>query len=417
MELRSFIKVFTWEEEDRERVILGPDTRLNPETHRAQLGSWDSDTYPTDDDLYVKSWVANPIAVKEWQGFEAITTHVKIDGVQVTSVKFRLSDGTDQYWWNGSAWAVNTTDWNTEEEVAANIPAFPATARKLQVVANLKTTDSSATPELVGVKVLFGCLLDDEIEDLVLRSLVPKLRSDVRPITRFPVEKAETGVTIALGDFTLDGDYRVVDVDAAFNHTDDAVHDTDIYDSHTSNPDGTVDVITLSASVTAGKTVWLRLIYEPVVAVETSRDYVEVEHIPSLLIDTIIYAGKELWGEDHVGNKGDGTAKVLPGPLQGPLDLTLRGMADKLVDHMRLASKVKRFFGANKILTSTGLDESYTLRLIDEHEHTAGSNAEDIHTWRKTFRVENFRIWTRDVQDGYLVQRFVISGSVDVTVE
>ena len=424
MEIRSFIKLFTWTEEDRGRVVLGTDTRLNPVTHRAQLGTYGVNAFPTADDLYVKSWVSNPRAVKQWQGFEATVIHKNIEDVQVTSVNYRLSDGTDQYWWNGSSWEVNTSSWNTEEEVAANISQFPVIARKIQVVVNLKTTDPTVTPELVEIKVLYGALLDSEVEDMVLRSLIPALRSYVHPVTRVPLAKAGSNNTIDLNDYKTDADFRFVGVDAVFNDTDDPQHDTDLYESHTvrSTPgvpwtDGTVDVITLNALVDDGKRVWLRMLYEPVVAIETSRDWYELEHIPSLIIESITYEARKLPGEDYVGNKGDGTAVIVPAPLQGRLSLGLRGVAGLLVDHNRLADKVKRFFGDNPTLASTGLDESYRLWLVDEHEHRGGPNAEDIHTWRKTLRIENFRVWDQGARGGYLVKRFVITGSLGVTVE
>jgi len=423
MELRSFIKLFTWEESDRRRIVLGSDTRINPDTNRAQLGSYDSSVYPTDSDLYVKSWIANPGEVREWQGFEATIIHKTVNGVQVTGEGFRLSDGTDEYWWNGASWETNTADWNTEVEVAENISSFSATARKIQIVVNLSTTDETQTPELVEVKVLFGALLDSELEDLVLRSLVPALRSGVRPITRFVLTAIETD-QIDLKQFKLDGDYRVVDVDAVFNETTDPNHNTDLYQSHTlrSEPtdswvDGQVDVITLSSSVSIGNTLWLRLRYEPVVAIETSRDYYEIEHVPCLCIERITYEAREFGGDHHVGNKNDYTAKVLKSPLQGTLEMSLVGMSGKLVDNERLNGEVNRFFGSSRVIRSTGLDESYRLRLMREHEHRSRANAADLRTWTKIIRVENFRTWHRSVEDGYLVNRFLIQGDASVTVE
>jgi hypothetical protein len=425
MELRKFIKLFTWHELDRERVVLGPDTRLNPETNRAQLGTYGEEDYPTADNLYVKSWVANPRAVRQWQGFEATVIHKRAgnDNAIKTSAAFRLSDGTSEYWWNGGAWVVSTASWNTEAEVAANISEFPATERKLQVVVNLKTTDPSVTPELVEVKVLYGALLDSEIEDMVERSLMPALRA-LRPITRVTLAKAGSDTSIELNTYKLDTDYRVVDVDAVFNHTDDPEHVVDLYESHTtrstpSDPwtDGTVDVITLNALVAAGKTVWLRLRYEPVVAVATSRDWYELEHVPALIIESVTYRGNKLGGEDHVGNKSDGSAWVIPAPRQGRLELTLRGVADKLIDAERLNHAVLGFFGDHPSLRSTGLDEPYRLWLVSEQEFRGRPNAEDVHEWRKTFRIENFRVWDQGAEPGYLVQRFLVRGSLDVVVE
>jgi len=423
VELRSFIKLFTWEESDRSRVVLGPNTRLNPDTNRAQLGSYDSAIYPTDADLYVKSWVANPGEVREWQGFEATILHKTANGVQVTGEGFRLSDGTNEYWWNGASWAIDVANWNTEAEVAANISSFPVVARKLQVVVNLSTTDETQTPELVEIKVLFGALLDSELEDLLIRSLVPAIRAGVRPVMRFVLTATGTD-QIDMKQFKLDGDYRVVDVDAVFNHSDDSSHEADLYLSHTVRSDptdswvnGQVDTITLSASVSVGNTLLLRLKYEPVVAIETSRDYYEIEHVPCVVFERISYVAREHGGEHYVGNKASHTAKVLKSPLQGTLEMTIVGMSGKLVDHERLDAEVSRFFGSNRVIRSTALDESYRLRLISEHEHRSRPNAADLRTWTKIIQVENFRTWHRAVEDGYLVTRFLVTGDVSATVE
>lgn len=417
MELRDFIKHFTFTEADRAYVTLGTDTRLNPDTHRAQLGTYGVATYPTDADLYVKTRLTNPEAVREWKGFEAYVVHKKVNNTQVTSVGFRLSDGTNEFYWNGSTWEVNTSDWNTEDEVSANISAFPVTSKKLQVVVNLVTTDSSVTPELEEIRVLYGALLDSELEDMILRTIVRQLKT-IRAVTRFPVKKASTGDTIDLDDFPLDADYNVVDVDSAFNHTDDPNHATDIYASHTTKANGQVDVITLTGSIDAGKTVWLRLLYKPSIAVQTSRDYSEIEKIPSLLIEGVRSVNAvPRHGKDYVGKRSDFSAVVVPSPTQGDLEFTLLAIADKVVDGLRLSAAVKRWFGDNPIIRSSGLDEAYSLRLVDEYEHRGTASEEDMFSWRATFRVQQFNMWHRGSQAGYLVKRFKTTGNVDVTVE
>ena len=413
MELRYFIKRFTWEEEDRDRIVLGPNTRLNPNTNRAQLGSYQSDVYPTDPDLYVKSWVAVPDAVRQWAGFQTQIIHKSIDGVQVTSDGFRLSDGTDEFWWNGLSWEVNTANWNTENEVAVNIPSFSAAPRKLQVIVNLQTSNELVTPELVEIKVLYKAKLDSELEDMLLRSLVWSLNNGVAFITRFPIQQSTTGATLNLGDYRIDGDYTVLDVDSVFNNDADPEHNDDLLSSYDPN----TGVITLTSSIDAGTNLWLRLRCVPVVAVETSRDWYEVEHVPSLIIERYeesnMAAGAE---EDYVGNKVTGEAVVVPPPLQGTLECVLVGITANLVDGLRLSNAVKRYFNNNPFITSTALDERYRLWLVREHEQSGEPNSKDLHTWRATLRVAEYRVWAKDAQDGYLVKRFVVTGDADLEV-
>lgn len=421
MELRQFVKHFYFRDSDRSLLTLGTDTRVNPLTNRAQLQEDSNNEYPTSDDLYVKSRLTNPLAVREWQGFEAFIAHKKIYGETKTSAGFRLSDGTDEFYWNGSAWEVNTSDWNTEAEVSANISSFSVASRKLQVVVNLKTTDKTVTPELVEIRVLYGGVLDDEIEDIIVRTLLPALRG-LRPITRFVETMVVLSDTVDLwdseGNTKFEGAYKIVDVDSAYNDTDDPDHLTDIYQSHTSKPSGEVDVVSLTTGVAAGKDVFLRLKYEPVVAVETSRDFYEIDMLPQLVIEDIAFVdATEFPLDDHVGDRDTGTARVLPGPLQGDLLCSMVGMADKLVDVQRLGAAVSRYFGQTPLLTSTGLDESYRLWQVEDYDYRGSPNAQDVHTWRKVFRIQHFCVWNRPARDGNLVKRFKTTGNVIFTVE
>ena len=424
MNLKKYVKVFSWTEQDRPRVTLGPNTRIDPETHRAQLGTYGTDGFSTAADLYVKSWVANPIRMKQWLGFDATVIHKWVEGTKVTDAKFRLSDGTNQYWWNGSAWAVSVADWNTEDEIAAHIATFSTASLKLQVVVNLSTTDSAETPELVEVKVLFSAQIDSEIEDLIERSLLPLLRSEVRPVTRLTFQKSTSDNFIPLQEYQVDSDYRIVGIDAVFNHTADPDHLVDIYESHTlrttpSDPwhDQTVDVITLSAMVTSGQTVWVRAIYEAVLMIETSRDWYQLAHIPAVVIESAVYEGLQLAGEDWVGNKENGTAVAIPAPRQGKLSFDISGYADKLFDLEALSAAVTSFFGNHYSLASTGIDETYRLRLISVHEYRAAPNENDVHSFRKVACFENFRVWDKPARDDYLVKKVHFVGMLDATIE
>lgn len=425
MELRKFIKCFTWTELDRSRITLGPGTRIDPEINRACLGTYGVDEIPTDPDLFVKSWIANPTAVKAWLGFQAVIIHKKdFDGNIVTSAAFRLSDGTDQYFWDGAAWGVSGINWNTEEEVATNIGAFPVTSRKLQIVVNLRTTDDSYSPELEEIRVLYGALIDSEVEDVLERSLIPALRESVQPVTRLVITKSGSDNTIVLPNYVIETDYRLVAVDAVFNHTDDPAHDSDLFESNTlrsvaGDPwhDGTIDVITLNALVEDGKTVWLRVRYEPVVAISTNQDWYEVGHVPAIIIERVLFEGSRVVGEDFVGNKADGSAFIVPAPLQGSLSFELLGIASSLADHEALSAEVNRFFASHDPLVSTGIDEPYRLWLVDEHEHLPSPAEEELYSCRKRARIMGFRIWDKPAADGYLVRRFQVIGSAEVTIE
>jgi hypothetical protein len=362
--------------------------------------------------------------VREWVAFEAVIDHKVVNGATVTSAGFRLSDGTTDYFWNGVAWEVaGTGQWNTESEVNVGISRFPVEGKALQVVVNLVTNEDSVTPELEEVRVVYGAVMDSEIEDMVVRSFLPALREGLQSVAEFPVLLASpaSSLNLVLGnatsdnDFRLETEYRVIDVDGVFNHTDDPDHLRSLYYSHTTrtstNPrlDGTVDSVVLSEAMAAGKVLWLRLLIEPEVIVLTGRDYYELEHVPSVVIERVNFRGLGLAGEESVGNRSSGDAFVVSRPQQGPLDLSLRGIADKLTDHFRLSDAFNRFLARNPELISTGLDERYTLRLVADYDYRPTPNAEDLHNWTRTVRVEHFRVWGGDVSNDKLVKRVAVT--------
>jgi len=413
MRLQKLIKEFRFSEDVRVKLTLGTDVRLNPERHWLQLKEDADGFYPLTADLQAETWVSNPKSVKQWLGFDVEVLHTKIDTVQVTSLGFKISDGTTVRYWSGAAWVVaGASDWNTEEEIAANIDTYPVSERKLGVVINLKTTNKLATPKVKAIKVLYSSDVEFQ-EDILYRSLVPALRAGVRPRGRLIFEALTTTDTFDLDDLGIETPYNIVDVDAAFNHTDDPNHLNDLLSSYNPN----TKVVTLTASVAAGKDVWIDFLWEPEVAVTTSQDYSEVEKVPSLVLDDINLVDASVRGQpDGVVNRADGTAVTVPAPLVGDLEILAHLITDKGVDLQRFATELKRFFENNPLLTSVGTDEEYRLWVLDEFDMTTAANRGDLHTGRLRFRIVGVRYYLRDAVDGYAIKKFHLTGDMDVTI-
>lgn len=414
MRLKKLIKEFRFEEGVRSKLTLGAGTRLVPESNWLQLEEGSSG-YSTADDLTVKTWITNPQSVRQWLGFEADVVHTEIEGSTVTSVKFRLGDGTDERYWDGGTWAIaGASDWNTEEEVANNIGDFPVTDKKIQVVINLKTTSVVATPIVTRVKILFSSDIEFQ-EDLIYRSLVRLLRNELRVKGRHVITISGATDTIDLAnDYPIETPYNIRSIDGVFNHTDDSDHWTDLFSSF--NP--TTKVITLSSTVAAGKVVWIDFLWEPEVAVTTSQDYSEVDKVPSLVIDDIgLIDAVERARPETVINKSTGTGVKVFGPLQGDLDLVLHLITDKGVDQMRFADEVKKFFSNHPQLVSTGLDEEYDLWLFDEYDMRTAANRGDIHTGRMRAQIRNVLFFVRDSEDIFAVEKFILTGDLETTIQ
>lgn len=425
MRTKNYIKFLTWHDDERADVTLGPGTRINPQTNCAQLGTYGSDIYSTDLDLYVKSRVTSPQNVRRWVGFDCEVKHKFVDNERVTSVGFRLSDGVDEYWWNGAGWSVNTSSWNSEEEVAANIAAFSALAKTIQVVVNLSTLVETETPELVMVRVLYAADVVSEIEDIVERSLIPRLKSEIRPFARVPMLKHADDLLneISLSLYKIDTDYRFVGAITVYNHTDDPTHEVDLYQSHTtkSTPqdpwhDGTVDVITLSQDVDIGKTIWLEMEYEPFVNLNTNQDYYELAHVPSLVVERVTYHGRELVDANFVADRSSLTAALLRRVYQGMVELTLAVTTDKLYDSTAMQDELFTFFADHPTLESVGLDESYRFRHVGTLDFSTGLVNNELRTWRITAYVDDVLVFARGDRSAKLIERFIVNGDVSFEI-
>ena len=409
MKLKKLIKQFTWSDDDRDVVTFGASTRINPDTHKAQLTADADGLFPLTANLFVKSRLTNPQQLRRWIGFEARVIH-KLDdlGAPITSARFRLDNGTTEFYHNGASWvAAGVGDWNTEQQVADNIAAFDAIAnlRQLRVVVNLATTDQKYTPQLDWVKVLYETAVEFQ-EDLIYRSLIPALKQFIRPISQVVVPMPVTGTTLNVSAFKLETGYNLVDIDAVFNF--------DLFDEGSREnfaPNlllsfvAFTGVITLTGSIAANTKLWIRFTFEPEVAVTTSQDFIEAERLPAVILTGInlVSTMEAPSGDDSVANKGAGTAVVVPSPQQGDLEVTIVGITDKGVDQQRLQEQINAFFFNHPLLISVGIDERYRLHLISEYEAVGEPGQEENHVGRARFQIRNFKRWLRDAYDDFIV--------------
>ena len=400
----KLIKHLVFDESNIDDIERDALARVNLDVRALTLAEDAAGFYSINPDISAKTLLTRPKAVRAWLGFEADDVHFLNEyNQQVTSLGYRLSDGVDEYWWNGSGWETNMANWNTEAEVADNIASFSAVARALEVVVNLVTTDRRYTPRLRRIKILYEVQLDSYQEDIVYRSLIPAMKGAIRPIADHPIDIVAATATIALASFPTDTPYTIVGVDAVYDHTADPDHQADLFQSY----DPATKVITLSQQIQAKRKAWIRVVYQPDVIVNRSRDDINVSKVPALVLSDInLVKASDRGGVDSVANRAAGTAWELPAPKQGDLEIQLYGATSKGVDHMRLADEVKRFFDNAPLLTSTGLDEQYRLWLIDEYDMAASGQEGEIHIWRARFRVAGVCYWTREAKQVTVVSKF-----------
>lgn len=413
--LKSIVKTFEFEEKNRSLLTIGTNTRLVPEDSCIQL-KLTNGGYSTDNDLKIETWAINPNSVKQWKGFDAEVTNTKnYDGTYLTSIGYRLSDDTNEYYWNGSAWVINTTDWNTENEVSSNIDEFSVSSKKLKIIINLKTTNSAYTPKVYFISVLYNSDVNFQ-DDIIFDSLIPELESDVQPISEYLVTLSADSNTIDLtNDFPLEAPYTITDIDSCFNHTDDPNHETDIFSSYNAN----TKVITLTTTILSGKKVWIRFIYQPIVSVSTDQEYLEIAEVPALHITGINTISDIKFNHPPaIRNKGDGTAVKLDEGRLRDIEITLLTVTGKQKDQQILQDEIRSFLVNNRFLTSYGIDEEYELlKTSDFSQNTIQQDKSPIYSGEIRFVIRKVIFLQRTARDLYTIQRFVLSGDLDVEIE
>lgn len=409
--LRKLIKRFLFDESVIDDSSIDSQARINAVDRVGQLkADLLTGYFPTGADIKITTPIWSPGAVKAWVSFEAISTHAK-DATQsvVTSLSYRLTDGTSEYWWNGSAWVVNATSWNTQAEVCTNIPSFPLTLRKLGFVVNLSTSNRLYTPRLHELKVCWEAELDSFQEDIVSRSLIPALKANVRPSFRHVLPQQSTGSTLSIaGSNAPDGNFDIVSVEAVYNYTDDPNRLANLYSSF----DYATQSIALSTSVAAGKQMWVRFHAQPDVHKGKSREVAvgvlatEVTRFPAIVIKDVRETNKKAVGiDDTVVDYAAGNGWRVPGPRQADLDIMIHGYAAKPTELDRLAGELQKYLANTPLITSTGLDEQYRLWLIEDFDMRPMAEDGDIHSFAARLRVSGVLFFEKDaVQEATVAQ-------------
>ena len=419
----TLMKWLKFEEGERSQIALSDldgkgwptKIRLDPKLHCVQLmksGAF----YPLSPHLWAMTRLTRPRAVRRWVGFQAdvVLPRTVGGGVSPTHVWFRLHDGTDQ-WYYHHTWVKGTERWNTEEEIADNISTFNAlTARQLRVAVNLETSDPPLTPQCYGVRLAYEADLPSQQEDLIYRTFIPALKAGVRPVTDFVMESAgTTTIDLAALMVQVEAQHRVTGVQSVFDYTDDPSQLVNYYQSFNS----TIKVITLSAPVTFGHTLLIRVIYEPVVVFETTdQDYVTVGTLPAIVLRNLNSSRSMVAGANNeVVNKGDATAFVFPEMMRMMYDCSLSTLTPSGVDQQRLHEEMTRFFSENRVMRTVGTDEAFDVLLRSEFVSATNLTPNEVHAADGSFSIENAyfqveRTQTSQLDGVYPVDALVFNG-------
>lgn len=424
--LKSYIHCIELNPFMRYQISLSDPTKIrmydDPMRPGVRLrGTWNKNAkkidFPLDEDLTVRLPLWEPQAVKAWDGFEELSS--KPDS---TEIGWRVSDDTNDYWYSGAAWVVATLDihWNTEIEVSANIATFPHTQKKIQFVARLLTTDRWETPILYGFKILMQASFD-WFEDLIIRSLVPRLRNDFSVLMDWSgvMETGAASFNIKTDfAFTPEEDLNVISIEAVYNDDTDPDYETDLLDNF--NP--TTGEVTLTGAVPDDTRLFYRLQLEPVVSVNfTNVDYVEVSKTPAVIIESIDIRARQVKAIADIALKDREEGRKLDSPLRvEEMRFYCSFITGKTVTAARLLTNsyafvVKGTTQANHkpgpILKTKALDLEHTLKIVPGTKYNPKPNISDLKEGRFTLIITDFYVWLRDIETKSYVKRLNYSVS------
>ena len=401
---------FDFLEERRDDMVFSDSdkVRLDPDDATLKLVELEDGSFPTDNDLYIITYQIDPKSAKSWVAFQSLDILP-----ENTLLQYRLHDGTNQRYWNGSIWAIaGTSDWNTEAEIAGNIGSFPVSV--LRIVVNLKSTDGVNTPEVSSILVGYEAEITF-LDDWIYRTLVPYFEDNIQPWARWTIEQGTTGTTVDLNNYPLDSRFDLQDISRVYNHTDDPNHTTDILDSYNTG----TKIITLTTSVNAGKILWIEFVYSvPVVVTTTSTDFTELQKVPCIVMENITVVDRQrFWQNNAIVDKSTGNLVLYPPAWTIKLSLDLVMLAPTSVDGMRLTETVQAYLENNRTIIANGTDIPYDINVIDAYDRLDMTELSNIESSRISIEVCNLQAWLRPATTGLkAVQKFNITGDISVVI-
>jgi len=409
----AIARVDDFDPTDRDRYDFSDGTKirldgemcaLTLKAHRA------TGRYPTDTGLFVRGVGLRADALAGLVGFFAEVDTPEIDeGDGTTWVLYRVNDGTDDRWWDGSAWTVAAPgEWNTLAEIQAHLATFPVTSKRARIVYNLGTADDRYSPTVRRAVLVYEVEIGSFDEEYLYRTIVRRFKT-IHPEAEVVVEWPAAGATYDLDGLVLEeplgvGPTGYTAVPAAYDLTDDpgrAVNLASAFDPSTR-------VVTLSAPVDAGHEVEIHVRYTPIVAVLTHPDYDEIPGVPAIVIENIVEQGLvDTEAEEAAVNVLTFEAVVVRSPRTPRLQFDVRCIAARAIDLARLTEAVKIDMAESPVVESlaVGVDLYW---IGGPFSVTPQADAAHVMEARGPVRVRGAEAWAYGRRTGYGVGRVVV---------
>ncbi len=370
--------------------------------------------YPTGGEHYVVLPAFSPTALRRWLAIDAVVSEPKVDGSTVGTVRFRLKAGASTYWWTGAAWATPSTgNWNTLEEIQANLSTFPSTAKSLSLVARLLTTNENHTPSLLRAGVAAEVVVTGQHYAPLYRGLVRRLKT-VRPIVEMVIDWAATGTTHSLASLEQEEPVTIANVVEVYNYDTDPDLATDLFSSWNSG----TSTITATGSIAAGTKVWIRATTAPIVAYTTSPDYKQTARLPYIEISEFAaeFVG-QIPGSRGFVSRADGSAVVVKHPRQYNGMVKISGVASRPEEAFAFAEAALNNLRQTPLVSLPELDETIATSLQGEITMAPSYDETNTHRAEVLLKLWHVNRWHEILGTGHGVLTVNVTGDMDATLE
>ncbi|MGE0229455.1 MAG: hypothetical protein AB7U23_13210 [Dehalococcoidia bacterium] len=317
-----------------------------------------------------------------------------------TTVRVRLHDGDDAYYWTGAAWAVaGPGNWNTPADLEAHFSTLDAAAfSRVTVEWELSSSDKRTTPSVYGAtaaaRLVFGAHSgataadtgsDGWLDDLVIRVILPWLATSARP------ERTDESTTLAaetsvLSFADLEGtSYLVAGVLSVCN----LITDPQMRAPLAGTWDASARTFTLATPLPAGSKWVARLTYEPAVHYAPDRHLVTAR-LPHIVIERLgpVRRGGGL-GQVFVRNAARTSALATEGPRHIEFTATILCQADGPVPAFELTEAIDRALAGGEGLCLVSAQTGMRVTVVRDSEEQP--QRPDAARFGLTVRSEHYR--------------------------
>ncbi len=358
-----------------------------------------SGKYPVGgDDIWVRLPGLNPLAAQTWFGFDAEYANKRMLGVVVTSLSWRMNNGSADRVWDGAAWVAPAPalQWNTHAEIQAGMPSW--TAKTARPVVKLTTTSAKQAPELYRVRLGVWVNTNSSWSEIVHKGLVKLFKTNIRPVTDIVITWPNAA-TYNVGSLAQEEPVEIVNIDGVFNHATDPEGYTCLSYSYNVG----TKVLTVTPAPTNGTKIRLRVIYRPDIAFSTHMDYLTSSKLPGLIIQEVeqrmvMDAGRQVGFVDR--NSPSAAAKVVLSPRQFDIAFTVKAAAKGSNESAGLAEEAMRVVKNNPIVHVASMDSYGTVVLQGELTMVPSFDEANCHEATFGGMIRFADMWYSGVADG-----------------